>query len=60
MSIMIDLRLQRIRVDVYTEIEHQGAKALASIARQASSARRALGQRIRKLTRDLHNDQSTK
>jgi hypothetical protein len=47
------------RVKTHDSIDRAAAQAVADIARQASSARRAIGQRIRKLNRDLQNDQNT-
>lgn len=54
-----DWHLETVRLATHDFIGHQGDLAMADIARQASSARRALGQRIRKLNRDLQNDQNT-
>ena len=54
-----DWHLETVRLATRDFIDHQAALALADIARQASSARRALGQRIRKLNSDLQNDQNT-
>lgn len=50
---MNDWRWQNILVDVHNRIDQQAAMA------QADIARRALGQRIRKLNRDMQNDQNT-
>jgi hypothetical protein len=47
------------RVIVHDTIDKAAAQAVADIARQVTSARRAIGQRIRKLNRDLQNDQNT-
>lgn len=54
-----DWHLETVRLATHDFIGHQCDLAMADIARQASSARRALGQRIRKLNRDLQNDQNT-
>ena len=54
-----DWHLEAVRLATHDFIDDQEALALAGIARQASSARRALGQLIRKLNRDLQNDQTT-
>ena len=54
-----DWHLEDVRLAPHDFIDDQAALALAAIARQATSARRALGQRIRKLNRDLQNDQTT-
>jgi hypothetical protein len=57
MQTMIDFPLERVRVSVYTEVEHQGALAAVEIRRLASHARRAMGQRFRKLNKDIQNVQ---
>jgi hypothetical protein len=59
MNSAIPFLLLFARVKTHDSIDSAAAQTVADIARQASSARRAIGQRIRKLNRDLQNDQNT-
>lgn len=47
------------RVILHQSIDRAAAQAVAEIAHHATQCRRAMGQRIRKLNRDMNHDQST-
>jgi hypothetical protein len=55
---MNNAALEHAQAKVYAEIEHKSAIAAEEITRISSRARRAMGQRFRKLERDLKNEQN--